>query len=211
MVSSYEIVAEKVLHFPLALPNPAALIHLLENETSVAAGEWLPWHANGDPADTQYGELKKFTESRIDSESSELVKVQGKEFIENFYKTVNECIRNYYNYLGLDENTPITYFQSPQNPRPDHIAIKKYFIGEGLGPHPDWEKEDPVAFTASMYFNDDYEGGDLGFPDLGVSVKPTPGSVIVFPSSYLHQSTLMVRGTKYVTNTLVLLPRSVLD
>jgi hypothetical protein len=211
MSNNYEVVADKVLHFPRALPNPADVIQLLEEEVSATAGDWIPWYANRDPNNAQYGELKEFTEARLDLETQESVKQKASIFIEQFYQTVNQCIREYFRYLGLDDEVKISYFQSPQSVRPDHIAIKKYFIGEGLGPHPDWEKEDPVAFTASMYFNDDYEGGDLGFRDLSVSVKPTPGSVVVFPSSYLHYSVPMISGTKYVTNVLVLLPKSALN
>jgi predicted 2-oxoglutarate/Fe(II)-dependent dioxygenase YbiX len=53
-----------------------------------------------------------------------------------------------------------------------------------------------------MYYNDNYEGGELRVVG-GSSVKPTPGSVVVFPSKYLHESTLITSGIKYVSNEVV--------
>jgi predicted 2-oxoglutarate/Fe(II)-dependent dioxygenase YbiX len=60
-----------------------------------------------------------------------------------------------------------------------------------------------------MYYNDNYEGGELGVVG-GSSVKPTPGSVVVFPSKYLHESTLITSGIKYVSNEVVRLDSSFL-
>jgi len=106
--NSYEVVADKVLHFPKALSDPAGVIQLLEEEVSATAGDWVPWHANRDQNNTQYGELKEFTEARLELETDELVKEKASTFLENFYETVNHCIREYFRYLGLgDEVTPL--------------------------------------------------------------------------------------------------------
>jgi hypothetical protein len=211
MSIKYEVLGDNVVHFPCALPDVDSIIDLLENQVSATAGEWLPWYAERDPDSTQYGELKEVTESRLPLESDPDVKKQAANFVESFYETMNICFKEYFKCIGLPEDTEVVYLQSPGSVRPEHIAIKKYYIGQGLGPHPDSESKDPVAFTASMYLNDDYIGGDLGFSKLGKYVKPTPGSVVIFPSAYLHESTPMVSGVKYVTNILVVLPKSVLN
>ena len=40
--------------------------------------------------------------------------------------------------------------------------------------------------TALMYINDDYSGGELFFPTQHLTYKPELGSLVIFPSNYLH-------------------------
>jgi hypothetical protein len=40
--------------------------------------------------------------------------------------------------------------------------------------------------TALVYINDDYEGGELFFPTQHLTYKPEIGSLVIFPSNYLH-------------------------
>jgi hypothetical protein len=52
-------------------------------------------------------------------------------------------------------------------------------------------------FTAIIYLNDDYEGGELNFPDLELSIKPIKGSVILWPGSITHSISTVVSGIRY--------------
>lgn len=77
--------------------------------------------------------------------------------------------------------------------------IMRYDIGDYFDIHKD---EDPnydrtVALVA--YLNDDYTGGELEFPDFGLSVKPSAGDVLVFPGSfaYRHRVKPVTNGTRY--------------
>jgi len=204
---TYEIVGDKILHFQSVLLNPGELISAIEGTTVDGIGEWLPWLSHGDEEPHQYGHLKELNLSKITVDTDNKIST----LIQSIYSTLDACYKAYYIYLGLDESLAQVYVDKFKSNRPSHIAIKKYFVGEELGPHPDWEGEDPVVFTASMYLNTDYKGGTLSFPSLGASVQATPGSVVIFPSSYLHESTKIVEGTKYVTNVLAELPKSVVD
>lgn len=49
------------------------------------------------------------------------------------------------------------------------------------------------------YLNDDYEGGDLYFPDHGVAIKPKRGSIITFPGNahYIHGVKPTTSGIRY--------------
>ncbi|GAM97445.1 thiol peroxidase, Bcp-type [alpha proteobacterium U9-1i] len=54
-------------------------------------------------------------------------------------------------------------------------------------------------FAVSINLNDDYDGGDLVFPEFGrVHFRPPPGGACVFSCSLLHEATKVVRGTRYV-------------
>lgn len=55
-------------------------------------------------------------------------------------------------------------------------------------------------FAVSLHLNpDEYEGGDLRFPEYGPQVYRAPlGGAVVFSCSLLHEATPMTRGTRYV-------------
>jgi len=54
-------------------------------------------------------------------------------------------------------------------------------------------------FAVSLNLNDDYDGGELRFPEYGPrSFKPQAGAAVVFSCSLLHQANLVTRGRRYV-------------
>jgi hypothetical protein len=45
----------------------------------------------------------------------------------------------------------------------------------------------PLAhMTSLIYLNDDYDGGEIFFPEQYTVYKPNAGSLVIFPSNYLH-------------------------
>ena len=55
-------------------------------------------------------------------------------------------------------------------------------------------------FAVSINLNDDFEGGDLRFPEFGPrTYRPPPGGAVVFSCSLLHEATPVTRGTRYAT------------
>jgi predicted 2-oxoglutarate/Fe(II)-dependent dioxygenase YbiX len=58
------------------------------------------------------------------------------------------------------------------------------------------------AFAVSLNLNDDFEGGELVFPEYaGVRVSPPPGGAAVFSCSLLHKVLPVTRGRRYVLTT----------
>ncbi|HEX8224173.1 MAG TPA: 2OG-Fe(II) oxygenase [Allosphingosinicella sp.] len=59
---------------------------------------------------------------------------------------------------------------------------------------------DHRQFTFAINLNaDDYEGGELRFPEYGTATyRPPTGAAIVFASSLLHEVTVVRRGRRYV-------------
>lgn len=88
---------------------------------------------------------------------------------------------------------------------PDYITrnytIRKYRIGShGMGPHVDRNIENTnntMDWTCLIYLNDEYDGGELYFDDLGIKIKPTAGSIIFFPCLTKHSVKPIVDGNKY--------------
>jgi hypothetical protein len=78
--------------------------------------------------------------------------------------------------------------------------------GAILPPHRDEDGNEDGTYdgkkrshVCSIILNDDYEGGQLLFPDQGVSIKPKAGSMVFFPGYYVsHGVREVIKGTRYV-------------
>lgn len=80
-----------------------------------------------------------------------------------------------------------------------NYTIRKYKTGGQMGPHIDKNTENPnntMEWTGLIYVNDDYEGGELVFDDLGLEIKPSAGSIIFFPCLEKHSVKPIISGTK---------------
>lgn len=71
------------------------------------------------------------------------------------------------------------------------LELIRWKLGSFLGAHSDGsdQPEDyPVMKIGSLiYLNDDYEGGELHFNDYNITIKPSPGDLVIFPNHYMHE------------------------
>lgn len=81
----------------------------------------------------------------------------------------------------------------------DTHGILKYGVGQKFVNHID----DHISYHRRMstvyYINDDYEGGEILFPRFNISVKPKANQMIVFPSTYTYNHSVLpvTEGTRY--------------
>lgn len=201
---NYEILADNVLHFPNLLETPEEYISFCTNEAESLGIPKELWVAGGDTSRHVYGELwvlNRWQESE---------KVQT--LLDTYDKALLTSCEEFMKYLGIDQDSINATIEKLRSTRKPDLSVKRYFEGEFLGLHPDVDPndaEDTLHLTVSMYYNDDYIGGDLGFAS-GSAAKPTPGSVVIFPAKYLHESTLVTSGIKYVSNEVVKIDSSFL-
>lgn len=79
----------------------------------------------------------------------------------------------------------------------DYITVI-YTEGGSLDKHSDdSEQYGKQVITSMIYLNDDYEGGEIVFEELGMSIKPKAGSSIIFPGQYFHEVKKVVSGQRY--------------
>ena len=81
-----------------------------------------------------------------------------------------------------------------------NYTIKKYTQGAEIGTHKDVDSNKHINtqdWTALVYLNDDYEGGDLVFNDLGHRISPKAGSIIFFSTDEAHTAEKVLSGNKY--------------
>lgn len=89
--------------------------------------------------------------------------------------------------------------------------INRTMVGQSLAVHDDMgppELNAPVTHGIVIYFNDNFEGGELYYPGLGVSLKPEPGTLVVHPSTakYEHGVAQVTKGVRYGTTMFVFQP-----
>ena len=91
-------------------------------------------------------------------------------------------------------------------------AIVKWNVGDRQEPHADKEfhigeekgrpNDFPYYDIASLfYFNDDYEGGELYFPQHGIEFQPKPGAAYFFPGDmhYAHGVRPIKSGARFTS------------
>jgi hypothetical protein len=84
--------------------------------------------------------------------------------------------------------------------------LKRLKDSEFMWPHTDGgNPDDPrkIVFGIAIYLNDDFEGGELIYPDLGLSVTPKRGSMVIHNASLKHQVFPVVLGARYSITTFV--------
>jgi hypothetical protein len=89
---------------------------------------------------------------------------------------------------------------------PGYAALRKWAAGDFQPLHADGEDLEgnpnhayAVDYASVIYLNDDYEGGEIYFPDLDFSIKPKAGTLIFFPSNqyYSHGVREITSGEIY--------------
>jgi hypothetical protein len=87
-------------------------------------------------------------------------------------------------------------------------CIIRWFPGLEQQPHADKQMNDgsPNPFptydiNSLFYWNDDFEGGELYYPDHGISIKPEPGLAALHPGDihYLHGVKMITSGERFTT------------
>jgi 2OG-Fe(II) oxygenase superfamily len=78
-------------------------------------------------------------------------------------------------------------------------SVLKYYENAEYHAHYDHFRDNRRVFSVVANLGEPEDGGELEFPQMGVTVKPEVGSVIVFPSNfpYLHIAHPVKSGIKY--------------
>lgn len=89
---------------------------------------------------------------------------------------------------------------------PDYLGLVRWKIGDYQEPHADGENpggdKHPFHwrnFGCVYYLNDNYEGGEIYFPNQELEIKPKPNTLVFFPGTleYLHGVKPIVEGVRY--------------
>ena len=196
----YEVYNTNALHFPRLLKEPQNFIDFCIEQSKITNTPWQPWLSGGDVVPHAYGELWTINGSGAKETS----------LLDLYDLAVITSLEQFLSHIQIPNDVARDIVDEKTRTRPRALAVKRYYEGEELGPHPDIDPSKDVEhlnLTVSMYFNDEYDGGLLGFMD-GSKIDLTPGSVVIFPASYLHESSKVTNGIKYVSNEVISIERS---
>ena len=84
------------------------------------------------------------------------------------------------------------------------INFVRYGECQHFAVHTDHGFSYTCTVSSVIYLNDDYEGGELYFPYLNITLKPEAGDIVMFPSTYIyaHASMPVKSGIKYSAVTM---------
>ena len=108
---------------------------------------------------------------------------------EAVFQAVHKCADDYGRYWGIGIQSYEAFNFVKYDGPGTHFKI-----------HADHGPTYVCTVSVVVYLNDDYEGGEIWFPRMdGLVIKPKPGDIVVFPSTYIyeHASQPMVSGIKY--------------
>jgi hypothetical protein len=141
----------------------------------------------------EYRDCWDFKISEHFANSTKNTKFNDLEKIYHEIKTkLNICVKEY----TSKYNISMEYMEA--------INFVKYEKDQHFYYHADHGFSYICTVSSVMYLNDDYEGGELSFSNLGISFKPEYGDIILFPSTYIyaHASLPVKSGTKYSAVTM---------
>lgn len=182
---------EKIWYYPVLIQNTSDLLSMLENTNELAdnnsvIGPWKDWFIEEDGKKYQFGQQKTCNIKKLDGANP---------ILKNIFFTINNLL--------YDKGSEYLKYFNIKDWETSEISISKYFTGKQMGPHTDsYKDQDNSLITVILYLNDNYEGGDLFFPEQNLIIKPQSGSIIVFPSTFpfVHESKKIINGHKYIAS-----------
>jgi len=156
---------------------------------------WHPWVASNDPSQIYGYEKDIYIETVKAGSGNEKVDLRTLYIANSMEMAYRMCYDRYMDARPhLDKNAHIL--------RLDNVQIKKWNVGHNMGPHTDgYDGDTDLVFSLVCYLNEDYEGGEIVFPNQNITVKPKKGSLIMFPSQepFVHQVNEVKAGYRYMS------------
>ena len=118
------------------------------------------------------------------------------EIIVNMQKRLKVEVDKFFNVDALATSPALVRWLPGQLQMPH--ADKELHEGENRGKPNDFPFYDIAGL---FYLNDEYEGGELYFPEQGIQFKPKRGAAYFFPGdmNYIHGVTEITSGIRYVS------------
>jgi predicted 2-oxoglutarate/Fe(II)-dependent dioxygenase YbiX len=140
--------------------------------------------------DSKYWEDRVATTNTLDKNDPSIVPI-----IEKLVLRLKDQVDEFFN-VDAHATSPAIVRWLPGQLQMPH-ADKELHEGENAGKPNDFPYYDIAGL---FYLNDDYEGGELYFPNQGIQFKPKAGSAYFFPGdmNYIHGVTEIKSGIRYV-------------
>lgn len=194
----YEILHKNVYYFPGAISEIAEVMSTLEEVSSLSVTPWEIWYANNDSKENPYGELKTLSYPELKNEQDAEVKIKSSFILNSILNAMEICAREYLIQHGAEEDELSHLHKEIFGSHT--YGIRRYDEHKDMGPHKDMVVDGRDTYTIAVYLDDAYEGGELAIvhETLDIPIKNKAGSIVVFPSGYLHESRPLLKGRKTI-------------
>ena len=175
------------------IKNYESLIQDIEDGAISAGINWEPSSvkkAEGIEVDTEYRDTMTIT---VNYQYS---------IVEDFF-TMNDAFNLNLSNIFLSSFGPLEsdYKEQYQVETKSHeqYSILKYGKGQKFVNHIDDHKDYNRKMSLVYYLNDEYTGGEIVFPRFGITYKPAPNELIIFPSIFVYNHSVLpvIEGTRY--------------
>lgn len=211
-MNNLEIIYPKIHVYHNMFSNPAEIMSILKesekDSNESMFGEWRDWYTFGRMCD-EFGitysrnhfEILDLNNEAIDKNALSERNKKELDFFEQIFKNFYSVTKNYMDHnelvidkdLYLDGPNFVKYFNHSDSP--DDLSMLY---------HTDYREDNDESpgnkfvITCTMYFNDDYDGGEISFKidSKEINYKPKAGDIIVFPSG--HPEYLGQNGNQYI-------------
>ena len=194
----YEVLHPNVYYFPSPFDDIEKLVDTIEEVNSEAITPWDTWYAGNTDDTHPYGDIKVLRREKLDLETEPETKEKALYVLNDLAKTMEKCCTVYMKEHGVDTEEELDYLNKNLYEPRQVFGLRRYNETEAMGPHRDGSSEQSDNYTIAVYFDSDYEGGEISIVEEGVNVavKPNKGSIVIFPSDYLHESRPLTKGRK---------------
>lgn len=199
----YSVIENKIIHFKSAIPNIQEFLDFFNKNHNSLITEWLPWNEVGGYDQKRYFRDYGYSKSIY---SSQCYKYKDNP---DYLDTVR-VLENFIYYVDTAWNQYVSFFDitSPKNNQSDFCILKYHEYSKNpdsseLGPHVDHpDPNNTGEHTMLIYYNDDYIGGEIIFPEIQKTLKPKAGDIITFSSvdpELIHYTKTVTEGSKIFT------------
>lgn len=133
----------------------------------------------------QYTEgLKTFCMQKFGRDDVENLVAEGKFEITEGWKDKNLNISNYPITQRIYQKIqPLIEINNPGLELNGFGSFQRMQESIQLTSHVDQHTDPSIQYAAIIYLNDDYGGGEIFFKNKNFEIKPTPGSLLIFPGN----------------------------
>jgi hypothetical protein len=200
MEFNYTKLADGMIYYKNAVPNPQSIIDNIESleekrknskgYVSKYVKPWTVWDYDNGGDQRTFFCLQKFLPNPKDIDPSDTFYNEQLQISKSLFDPLEDTLNHYF--------TLYPFAKTAIKSREDMMHVLKYEKAGFLPKHSDHGKSSRVL-SVLLYLNEDYEGGEISWPDVGVTLKPEAGSIIYFPSNYVftHEVAPIISGVRY--------------
>lgn len=177
-----------------AIPNGKDIITRLESALGNSSDELFKWTDSVNPMGKDLSDYRKCFDFKIHPDYWKFLTPEFEE-IKKCYEEIDHGFINAINHYKTAYNLKLSFKEG--------LTFIKYGEGHHFVSHVDAGSSYSSVVSAVAYLNDDYEGGELGFPLLDLEFKPDAGDIVMFPSSFMHahKVNMVTSGIRYSIGT----------